>query len=96
MRCLGQRHAGRFGPLEATGPQQYVTPGTWPAAFHLAVVCRKRDRITNLCRVPLSRLQDKSAHFNAFGYTWTGALPDIHPVMAIGPPDGLSTPHRHR
>ncbi|MFF3617701.1 immunity 49 family protein [Streptomyces sp. NPDC002467] len=44
--------------LEATGPQPYVTPAAWVTAFHLAVVCRERDRITALCRVPLSLLRE--------------------------------------
>nr|WSZ97456.1 immunity 49 family protein [Streptomyces sp. NBC_00857] len=60
--------------LRATGPQQYVTPGTWLTAFYLAVVCRERDRITALCRVPLSLLRDNNAQFDAFEYAWIDAL----------------------
>ncbi|MFE3737816.1 immunity 49 family protein [Streptomyces sp. NPDC059134] len=71
VRC---RIAHEDRTLQATGPQQYVTPGTWLTAFHLAVVCRERDRITALCRVPLSLLRDNNAHFDAFEYAWVDAL----------------------
>lgn len=60
--------------LRATGPQQYVTPGTWLTAFYLAVVCRERERITALCQVPLSLLRDNDAQFDAFEYAWIDAL----------------------
>ncbi|MEU7066505.1 Imm49 family immunity protein [Streptomyces sp. NPDC046161] len=57
------RIAHKDRTLAATGPQQYVTPGTWLTAFYLAVVCRERDRITALCRVPLSLLRENRSHF---------------------------------
>ncbi|MFD5886451.1 immunity 49 family protein [Streptomyces sp. NPDC060334] len=60
--------------LRATGPRQYVTPGAWLTAFYLAVVCRERDRITALCRVPLSLLRENNARFDAFEYAWIDAL----------------------
>ncbi|WP_405750864.1 immunity 49 family protein [Streptomyces sp. NBC_00012] len=60
--------------LQATGPQQYVTPGAWLIAFYLAVVCRERDRITALCRVPLSLLRKNGAHYDEFEYAWIDAL----------------------
>ncbi|MFF1839008.1 immunity 49 family protein [Streptomyces sp. NPDC058231] len=60
--------------LQATGPQRYVTPGTWLTAFYLAVVCRERDRITALCRVPLSLLRENGAHYDEFEYAWIDAL----------------------
>ncbi|MFF3782918.1 immunity 49 family protein [Streptomyces sp. NPDC001933] len=60
--------------LQATGPQPYVGPSTWLIAFYLAVVCRERDRITTLCRVPLSLLRENGAHYEEFEYAWIDAL----------------------
>ncbi|MFE2527291.1 immunity 49 family protein [Streptomyces sp. NPDC059382] len=71
VRC---RIAHEDRTLQATGSRQYVTPGTWLTAFYLAVVCRERDRITALCRVPLSLLRDNDAQFDAFEYAWIDAL----------------------
>ncbi|MFI9064686.1 immunity 49 family protein [Streptomyces sp. NPDC053429] len=68
------RIAHKDRTLAATGPQQYVTPGTWLTAFYLAVVCRERDRITALCRVPLSLLRENRSHFDEFEYAWIDAL----------------------
>ncbi|MFE9850606.1 immunity 49 family protein [Streptomyces sp. NPDC005576] len=68
------RIAHKDRTLRATGPQHYVTPGSWLTAFYLAVVCRERDRITALCRVPLSLLHDNDAQFDAFEYAWVDAL----------------------
>jgi hypothetical protein len=71
VRC---RIAHQDRTLAATGPQEYVTPGTWLAAFYLAVVCRERDRITALCRVPLSLLRENSWRFDEFEYAWIDTL----------------------
>ncbi|MFE7772535.1 immunity 49 family protein [Streptomyces sp. NPDC057445] len=68
------RIAHKDRTLEATGTQPYVTPGTWLTAFYLAVVCRERDRITALCRVPLSLLRENGAHFDEFEYAWIDTL----------------------
>lgn len=71
VRC---RIAHEDRTLQATGPQQYVTPGAWLTAFYLAVVCRERDRITALCRVPMSLLRDNDAQFDEFEYSWIDTL----------------------
>ncbi|MFJ3518619.1 MULTISPECIES: immunity 49 family protein [unclassified Streptomyces] len=60
--------------LEATGPQPYVTPAAWVTAFYLAVVCRERDRITALCRVPLSLLRENGGVTQEFEYAWIDTL----------------------
>ncbi|MFD6968333.1 immunity 49 family protein [Streptomyces sp. NPDC059979] len=69
-----RRIAHKDRTLGATGPQEYTTPGTWLTAFYLAVVCRERDRITALCRVPLSLLRKNSSHFDEFEYAWIDTL----------------------
>lgn len=68
------RIAHKDRTIQTTGPQRYVTPGTWLTAFYLAVVCRERDRITALCRVPLSLLRENGAHCDEFEYAWIDAL----------------------
>jgi hypothetical protein len=79
-------HKGRT--LQATGPQWYVHPGSWLSAFYLAVVCRERDRITALCRVPLSLLRENGSQFDEFEYAWIDTLqtywlggPDLVPKL---------------
>ncbi|MFI0780607.1 immunity 49 family protein [Streptomyces sp. NPDC021212] len=60
--------------LQATGVQPYTHAGTWLTAFYLAVVCRERDRITALCRVPVSLLRESGAVFDEFQYSWIETL----------------------
>ncbi|MHC3460767.1 MULTISPECIES: immunity 49 family protein [Streptomyces] len=60
--------------LQATGPQWYVTPGSWITAFYLAVICREKDRITALCHVPLSLLRENGTRFDAYHYDWIDTL----------------------
>ncbi|MFB7053132.1 immunity 49 family protein [Streptomyces vinaceus] len=68
------RIAHKDRTLRATGAQPYVTPGAWLTAFYLAVVCRERNRITALCRVPMSLLRENGSGFDEFEYTWIDAL----------------------
>jgi hypothetical protein len=68
------RIAHKERTLQATGSQWYVHPGSWLTAFYLAVVCRERDRITALCRVPLSLLRQNGAQFDEFEYAWIDTL----------------------
>lgn len=68
------RIAHKDRTLQATGPQPYVAPSTWLTAFYFAVVCRERDRITALCRVPLSLLRENGARYKEFDYAWIDAL----------------------
>lgn len=68
------RIAHKDRTLQATGPQYYVTPATWLSAFYLALVCRERDRITALCRVPMALLRENGAHYDEFEYAWIDTL----------------------
>ncbi|GAA0918652.1 immunity 49 family protein [Streptomyces thermoalcalitolerans] len=68
------RIAHKDRTLQATGPQWYVHPGSWIAAFYLAVVCRERDRITALCHVPMSLLRENGSRFDAYHYAWVDTL----------------------
>ncbi|SMQ18673.1 Immunity protein 49 [Streptomyces sp. Ag82_O1-12] len=68
------RIAHRDLTLQATGPQWYVHPGAWLTAFYLAVACREKDRITALCRVPLSLLRENGAQFEEHDYAWIDTL----------------------
>jgi hypothetical protein len=68
------RIAHKDRTLQATGPQWYVTPGSWITAFYLAVVCRERDRITALCHVPISLLRENGSRFDAYHYAWVDTL----------------------
>ncbi|MEE1811413.1 immunity 49 family protein [Streptomyces sp. BE133] len=68
------RIAHKDRTLKATGPEWYVTPGTWLAAFHLAVVCREKDRITALCQVPMSLLRENGSRFEEYHYAWIDTL----------------------
>lgn len=68
------RIADKDRTLQATGVQPYTNAGTWLTAFYLAVVCRERDRITALCRVPISLLRESGAQFDEFQYQWIETL----------------------
>ncbi|MGW1099230.1 immunity 49 family protein [Streptomyces sp. NPDC002455] len=71
VRC---RIAHEDRTLQATGPQHYVTPGSWTTAFYLAVICREKDRITALCNVPLELLRENGSRFDAYHYNWISTL----------------------
>jgi hypothetical protein len=71
---VGCRIADKDRMLRATGPQPYVNAGAWLAAFYLAVVCRERDRITALCRVPVSLLRESGSRYDEFQYAWIDTL----------------------
>ncbi|MEU8590170.1 immunity 49 family protein [Streptomyces sp. NPDC048664] len=77
------RIADKERTLAATGPQWYVHPGNWLAAFYFAVVCRERDRITALCRVPLSFLRENGSHFQEYDFAWI----DVLQTYWLGGPD---------
>ncbi|MFJ2898923.1 immunity 49 family protein [Streptomyces sp. NPDC087218] len=68
------RIAHKDRTLRAAGPQPYVGPSTWLTAFYFAVVCRERDRVTALCRVPMSLLRENGAPYKEFDYVWIDAL----------------------
>ncbi|WP_039938858.1 immunity 49 family protein, partial [Streptomyces himastatinicus] len=68
------RIADKDRTLQATGVQPYTHAGTWLTAFYLAAVCRERDRMTALCRVPVSLLRESGAQFDEFQYQWIETL----------------------
>ncbi|MCE3034627.1 Imm49 family immunity protein [Streptomyces sp. CMSTAAHL-2] len=71
VRC---RIAHKERVLRATGPQWYVTPGSWTTAFYLAAICRERDRITALCQVPMSLLRENGSRWEEYHYAWIESL----------------------
>ncbi|MEV1043690.1 immunity 49 family protein [Streptomyces sp. NPDC049916] len=73
VRC---RIAEKDRVLQATGPQRSSHAGAWLTAFYLAVVCREKARLTDLCQVPVSLLRESSAPFDEFIYSWVETLQD--------------------
>lgn len=71
---VGCRIADKDRVLRATGPQPYVNAGSWLTAFYLAVVCREKGRITDLCRVPVRLLRESGAQYDEFEYAWIDTL----------------------
>ncbi|MEK8144336.1 immunity 49 family protein [Streptomyces sp. M10(2022)] len=51
------RIGDRVLALPATGPAPYADARTWLNTFYLALVCRERERLTLLSRVPLDDLR---------------------------------------
>ncbi|WP_280665141.1 MULTISPECIES: immunity 49 family protein [unclassified Kitasatospora] len=60
----------RMRTLPAIGPQPYANAGNWLSAFWLAVVCRERGRMTQLCEIPLERLRSPEGVYDEFVYHW--------------------------
>ncbi|MDH6224008.1 MULTISPECIES: immunity 49 family protein [Streptomyces] len=68
------RIAGKARSIPATGPNRAAHAGNWIKAFWLAVVCREQDRMTQLCRVPISLLRASGAEFDEYVYAWIDTL----------------------
>ncbi|MEU4686445.1 immunity 49 family protein [Streptomyces xinghaiensis] len=60
--------------LPATGPMSTADAGTWLTAFWLAVICRERQRMTELCEVPLERLRSPEGQYDEYIYHWVDTL----------------------
>lgn len=60
--------------LPATGPQTHVNAGTWITSFHLAVICREKERLAELAQVPVSFLRESGAVFDEYIYAWVETL----------------------
>ncbi|MFI6056497.1 immunity 49 family protein [Streptomyces violascens] len=60
--------------ITATGVQPYAHAGNWIKAFWLTVICREEERMTQLCRVPVSLLRASGAVFDEYIYAWVDAL----------------------
>ncbi|MFF3735375.1 immunity 49 family protein [Streptomyces sp. NPDC002476] len=56
--------------IPAIGPQSFANAGNWLSAFWLATVCRERQRMTQLCEIPLDRLRSAEGVYDAFIYHW--------------------------
>ncbi|NUP40105.1 MAG: immunity 49 family protein [Streptomyces sp.] len=48
--------------------------GNWLNAFWLACVCREKQRMTELCQFPVSRLRQAEGEFDEYIYDWVDAL----------------------
>ena len=60
--------------LPATGPQSHLNAGTWVNSYYLALICRDKERLTQLARVPVSLLRASGAVFDEYIYSWVEAL----------------------
>ncbi|WP_030543269.1 immunity 49 family protein [Streptomyces albus] len=60
--------------LPATGPMSTADAGNWLTAFWLAVICRERQRMTQLCEVPLERLRSPEGQYDEYVYHWVDTL----------------------
>ncbi|MEU8837314.1 immunity 49 family protein [Streptomyces sp900116325] len=66
--------AGKDMTLAATGPKSYADASTWVETFWLAVICRDRHVITQLCNVPVSFLRECEPHQDEYIYAWVESL----------------------
>lgn len=60
--------------LPAIGRQSSADAGNWLTAFWLAVVCRERERMTQLCEIPLERLRAPEGQYDEYVYHWVDTL----------------------
>ncbi|MFC8713968.1 immunity 49 family protein [Streptomyces sp. NPDC057197] len=60
--------------LPAVGPLSSADAGTWLSAFWLAVICRERQRMTELCEIPLERLRAPEGQYDEYVYHWVDTL----------------------
>ncbi|MFF1561866.1 immunity 49 family protein [Streptomyces sp. NPDC058279] len=56
--------------MPVVGHQSFANAGNWLSAFWLAVVCRERKRMTQLCEIPLERLRSPEGTYDEFIYHW--------------------------
>ncbi|MER6598591.1 immunity 49 family protein [Streptomyces parvus] len=57
-----------------TSPEPFVNAGHWLAAFYLAAICRNSQRLTELCKVPTSKLRESGAVHDEYQYAWIETL----------------------
>ncbi|MER5779351.1 immunity 49 family protein [Streptomyces sp. NPDC002039] len=60
--------------LPAMGPKKFASAPNWLGAFYYAVICRDRERVTELCAIPMDRLRAAGAMHDEYLYHWVGAL----------------------
>ncbi|QIS17794.1 immunity 49 family protein [Nocardia terpenica] len=68
------RIADRVRRLPALGPQSFVHPGNWLAAWWLAIVCRDQARMNRLAEIPVDRLRSPTVHYDEYVYHWVDVL----------------------
>ncbi|GGR50158.1 hypothetical protein GCM10010219_64350 [Streptomyces netropsis] len=68
------RIAGKVRTIQATGPTYATDAGNWLTAFFLAVICREKDRATELAKVPISLLRASGAEYDEYIYAWVDTL----------------------
>ncbi|GGP75696.1 immunity 49 family protein [Streptomyces abikoensis] len=68
------RIAHKVRTIRATGPTYSTDAGNWVMAFFLAVICRDKDRATELANVPVSLLRESGAEYDEYIYAWVETL----------------------
>ncbi|KPI00665.1 hypothetical protein OK074_5758 [Actinobacteria bacterium OK074] len=66
--------SGKLRTIRSTGPQPPANAGNWVTAFYLALVCRERQRLTELSDVPIALLRESGAVFDEYIYDWIDTL----------------------
>ncbi|MEU6578357.1 immunity 49 family protein [Streptomyces sp. NPDC046805] len=66
--------SGKPRTIPFTGPQPPANAGNWLTAFYVALVCRERERLTELGEVPISLLRESGAVYDEYIYDWVDAL----------------------
>ncbi|MGW2255973.1 immunity 49 family protein [Kitasatospora sp. NPDC001660] len=61
---------GRPRAVPAVGRQSYADADHWLSAFWLAVVCRDKERMRQLCEIPLDRLRTVEGVYDEYVYHW--------------------------
>ncbi|MGE7389911.1 immunity 49 family protein [Streptomyces sp. NPDC004126] len=68
------RIADKDRTLPTAGTHRYADAGAWLTAFYLAAVCREKERLTALCRIPLSLLHAADNQYDEYVYAWVDTL----------------------
>ncbi|WP_239144247.1 immunity 49 family protein [Streptomyces sp. SID14515] len=66
VQCL--IHHEKRTVSDFTSPESFVNAGHWLAAFYLAAICRNSQRLTELCKVPTSKLRESGAVYDEYKY----------------------------
>lgn len=68
------RIAGKDMTIAATGPKSYADGSTWVQVFWLAVICRDKSVMTQLCNIPISFVRECEPHHDEYVYAWVECL----------------------
>ncbi|MCB9441580.1 MAG: immunity 49 family protein [Mycolicibacterium sp.] len=58
----------------STGPNSAANAGKWLAAMYFAAICRRHDRMTELCQTSIETLRASGAVYDEYIYTWVAAF----------------------